>query len=59
MAEWEILNANFIRWGKETYPTREAAERELKSFWKGVSGVRLDRFSIREIAPTPRATGEE
>jgi hypothetical protein len=46
---WEILNANMKRWGSETYPTREAALAELKAFWKGVSGVKLDKFTIREV----------
>jgi hypothetical protein len=51
--EWEILNANNFRWGRETYPTREAAETELKTFWRGVHGVDLKKFSIREVpAPT-------
>lgn len=47
---WEILNANMRRWGEETYPTRDAAEAELKSFFKGVSGVKLSKFTIREVA---------
>lgn len=45
---WEILNANLWRWGNETYPTREAAERELREFWRGVSGVDLKKFTIRK-----------
>jgi len=47
--EWEILNANKFRWGRETYPTREAAETELKTFWRGVHGVDLKKFSIRQV----------
>lgn len=50
---WEILNANQWRWGTETYPSREAAERELKTFWKGVQGVDLKKFTIREIVLAP------
>lgn len=47
--EWEILNANNFRWGRETYPTKEAAETELKTFWRGVHGVDLKKFMIREV----------
>jgi hypothetical protein len=46
---WEILDANYRRWGSETFPTKEEAERELKQFWKGVAGVNLKKFSIREV----------
>ena len=46
---WEILNYNNIRWGSETYPTREAAQNELRTFWKGVHGVDLKKFSIVEV----------
>lgn len=48
---WEILNANNFRWGRETYSTREAAEIELKTFWRGVHGVNLKKFTIREVHP--------
>lgn len=50
---WEILNANFHRWGQETHPTKEAAEEYLKEFWRGVHGVRLDRFTIQEVSDAP------
>jgi hypothetical protein len=54
---WEILNAHYTRWGTETYPTREAAEQELRTFWRGVSGVNLKKFTIREVRPVdPRPT---
>jgi len=46
MVEWEIVNLNGRRWGRDTYPTQEAAEKELRDFWKGVSGVNLKKFSI-------------
>lgn len=49
---WEIVNTNKQRWGRETYPTREAAEAELKAFWKGVGGVDLKKFAIRQIDPS-------
>jgi hypothetical protein len=45
---WEIVNINKVRWGRETYPTKEAAEKELRDFWRGVSGVDLKKFTIRE-----------
>ena len=48
---WEIINTNQHRWGTETYPTREAAEQELKSFWKGVK-VDFKKFTIREVPLT-------
>ena len=47
---WEILNTNYHRWGQETYPTKEAAAEYLKEFWRGVNGVRLDRFTIQDVA---------
>lgn len=47
--EWEILNANSVRWGSETYPSQAAAEAELRTFWKGVSGVDLKKFTIRQV----------
>lgn len=53
---WEIANTNGVRWGTETYPTRQAAELELKTFWKGISGVNLKKFTIREITPLPATT---
>jgi hypothetical protein len=56
---WEIINSNQYRWGTETYPTREAAEQELKSFWKGVSGVDLKKFTIREVAWQARPHEDE
>lgn len=46
---WEILNAHDRRWGNETFLTKEAAEQELKDFWKGVSGVDLKKFTIRRV----------
>jgi hypothetical protein len=49
MTYFEIQNQNGKRWGTETYPTREAAQKELLDFWKGVSGVKLSRFEIVEI----------
>ncbi len=51
---WEILNPNLRRWGSETYPSREAAEDELRDFWKGVSGVNLKKFTLREIPAQPK-----
>ena len=48
---WEILNVNNVRWGAETYPTKEAAEKELRDFWRGVHGVNLKKFTIAEVAP--------
>lgn len=53
---WEILNANNVRWGSELYPSREAADAELRSFFKGVSGVRLDRFTIRHVGDHERSS---
>jgi hypothetical protein len=53
---WEILNANNIRWGSETYPTREAAQEELRKFWRGVHGVNLKKFTIKEVASTLPST---
>lgn len=55
--EWEILNANYHRWGQKTFSSKEAAEDYLKDFWRGVSGVRLDRFTIQEAKPGNRSTG--
>ena len=52
---WEILNANYHRWGSETYPTEEAARDYLKAFWHGVSGVKLDRFTVQPVSGTPRS----
>jgi hypothetical protein len=49
---WEILNVNCVRWGDETYPTREAAEKELRDFWRGVSGVDIKKFQIVRSADT-------
>jgi len=46
---WEIQNVNCVRWGNETYPTREAAEKELRDFWRGVSGVDLKKFHVVKI----------
>lgn len=46
---WEILNANYKRWGSDIYPSEEAARAELRDFWRGVSGVRLDRFTIQRV----------
>jgi hypothetical protein len=56
IAKWEILNANNFRWGDETYATREAADAELRSFFKGVSGVDLKKFTIR-LVPSAAAKG--
>lgn len=53
---WAIFNDNNRQWGQETYPTEEAARAELRSFFRGVSGVRFERFSLREVAD---ANGEE
>ena len=36
------------RWGSETYETKEAAQLELKTFWKGVK-VDMSKFVIREF----------
>ncbi len=47
---WEIQNVNGKRWGRDTYPTEEAARKELRDFWKGVHGVKLSKFTIVEIA---------
>jgi hypothetical protein len=51
-----IFNANGHRWGSETYESREVAARELRSFWKGVSGVRLDLFTIADVPADQAAT---
>ena len=48
--EWIIRNAAGYQWGDETYPTKEAAEAELKSFFKGWKDVRLDRFTFEDRA---------
>lgn len=48
--EWEILNPNNFRWGRETYPSVAAAQEELRSFWKGVSGVDLKKFRIERVS---------
>jgi hypothetical protein len=53
---WEILNAHMWRWGHETYPTREAAEAELRSFFRGVSGVNFKKFTIREVPKAGNTT---
>lgn len=45
---WEIINLNGDRWGGDTYPTREAAERDLREFFRGVA-VKFDRFTIRPV----------
>ena len=50
MTMWQIQNVNGKRWGHETYPSREAAQTELREFWKGISGVKLSKFEIVEIA---------
>lgn len=47
---WEIATVNGKRWGSETYPTEDAAKEELKSFWRGVSGVNLKKFTIQQVA---------
>ena len=47
MSHFIILNANMKRWGHETYPSREAAERELRDFFKGVK-VDFKKFTIQE-----------
>lgn len=57
MVEWEIVNLNGRRWGRDTYPTQEAAEKELRDFWKGVSGVNLKKFSIRKVAGVAEQSG--
>jgi hypothetical protein len=46
---WIILNANRRQWGHETYPTKEAADNELRTFFKGVSGVDFKKFAIEEM----------
>ncbi len=46
---WAIFNSNNKQWGRETYGTEADAKAELKEFWKGVSSVRLDRFTIRQV----------
>lgn len=43
---WIIRNVNGVQWGAENYPTRQDAEKELRSFWRGVSGVNLNKFSF-------------
>lgn len=55
---WEIVNINNVRWGRETYPTREAAELELKTFWKGFSGVDLKKFTIQLVGDTCICEGD-
>ena len=50
---WEILNANNWRWGSDTYLTRADAEKELHGFFRGVHGVDLKKFTIREIQLPP------
>jgi hypothetical protein len=62
---WIIRNSNGVQWGDENYATKEAAEKELRTFWKGVHGVRLERFSFDHIErsnariPTPPTQGSE
>ena len=51
---WEIVNVNNWRWGRDTYATRKDAENELKSFWKGVHGVDLKKFTIRQVTDASR-----
>lgn len=43
---WEMMNSNNWRWGTETYSTKEAAEKELRDFWRGYKAVDLRKFRI-------------
>jgi hypothetical protein len=52
---WEIVNVNGWRWGSETYPSEEAAKFELKTLWRGVSGVNLKKFTIQLVKDSPHA----
>jgi len=48
-----ILNDAGYRWGMDTYPSEDGARRELHAFFKGVSGVRFERFTIVPLARAP------
>lgn len=47
---WIILNANNKKWGHEIYETPEAAAKELKDFFRGISNVDFKKF---RIVPAP------
>ena len=51
---WEIINRNKQRWGRETYETREEAEKELRDFWRGTNGVDLKKFDFRPVEEVQR-----
>lgn len=53
MSAYVVLNGAGYRWGSETYPTADAAIHEVRAFFRGISGVRFDRFSIVPLGKAP------
>lgn len=52
---WVILNANLVQWGDEFYASEEEAQKELRDFFRGVSGVKFSKFSIYRVDALPEA----
>jgi hypothetical protein len=50
---WVILNANLLQWGDEFYETEAAANKELRDFFRGVSGVNFSKFHVLSVDNLP------
>lgn len=48
-----ILNGAGYRWGMETYSTEDDARRELHAFFRGLTGVRFELFTIVLLPDAP------
>jgi hypothetical protein len=51
--EWVILNANLLQWGDEFYTSEAAATKELRDFFRDVSGVNFSKFCICHVDNLP------
>lgn len=52
---WVILNANLVQWGEEFYASEAEAQKELRDFFRGVSGVNFSKFSICRVDALPES----
>lgn len=48
-----ILNGAGYRWGMDVYQSEDDARCELHAFFKGLSGVRFELFTIVPLADAP------
>jgi hypothetical protein len=52
-ALWVILNANLLQWGDEFYTSEAEAKKELRDFFRGVSGVNFSKFHVLSVDNLP------